>query len=227
MSSVAGSNPGGTTSASFCRNCGKALSEEEKAIAGNVHCADCKPAAQPVYSSTQEHASPYVVPAGYQTNPPSPGLAFLLGLLPGVGACYNGQFVKGLVHVFVFGLLISIADSDFSHDVRPLMVLMTIAWVPYMAFEAYHTAAARAAGKPLDEFSSLIPLRGGNLALPVALIAFGVLFLLHNLDLLRLSQALRFWPVAMIALGVYMLMSRLKTGYRPVEHAQVAEETRQ
>ena len=26
----------------------------------------------------------------------SPGLAFLLGFIPGVGAIYNGQYVKGI-----------------------------------------------------------------------------------------------------------------------------------
>ena len=31
----------------------------------------------------------------------------LLGLIPGVGAIYNGQYAKGLVHAVVFGLLVS------------------------------------------------------------------------------------------------------------------------
>jgi hypothetical protein len=35
---------------------------------------------------------------------------------------------------------------------------------------------------------------------PVILIAAGVLFLLDNLDLLRLQQVLRYWPVFLIAL---------------------------
>ena len=32
----------------------------------------------------------------------SPGLAFFLGWIPGVGAIYNGQYAKGLVHAVAF-----------------------------------------------------------------------------------------------------------------------------
>ena len=60
-------------------------------------------------------ASPYTAPepSPYTTPQPSPhpmsdpgaspGLAFLLGFIPGVGAIYNGQYVKGLIHVVVLG----------------------------------------------------------------------------------------------------------------------------
>ena len=33
----------------------------------------------------------------------APGLAFALGFIPGVGAIYNGQYLKGLVHALIFG----------------------------------------------------------------------------------------------------------------------------
>ena len=38
-----------------------------------------------------------------------PILALILGFIPGVGAIYNGQYAKGLIHAVVFGLLVSIA----------------------------------------------------------------------------------------------------------------------
>ena len=41
----------------------------------------------------------------------SPGLAFVLGLIPGVGAIYNGQYAKGLVHVIIIGLIISMLSN--------------------------------------------------------------------------------------------------------------------
>ena len=81
-----------------------------------------------------------------------------------------------------------------------------------MAFEAYHTAKKRQLGQPVDEFSSIVPRRGGpsNFPLaPVVLIAVGLLFLLNNLDIIRFRQLLRYWPIALIALGVYMLYERL------------------
>ncbi len=108
--------------------------------------------------------SPYTAPiatAAYRISGASPGLAFLLGLIPGVGAIYNGQYVKGLMHVVILGVLISIVSSDeASGGFEPLFGMMIGVWVFYMAFEAYHTARKRQLGQPVDEFSSLVSLRG-------------------------------------------------------------------
>ena len=41
------------------------------------------------------------------------------------------------------------------------------------------------------------------------IIAFGVVFLLNTLELVRLHEILRFWPVFLIALGGYMLYLRV------------------
>jgi TM2 domain-containing membrane protein YozV len=142
----------------------------------------------------------------------SPGLAFLLGLIPGVGAIYNGQYAKGLVHVFIFGLLISVAESAHGDGGRALLAMMATGFYFYMPFEAYHTARRQQLGLPVDEFSSLVPLKGhagGHPVGPVLLIATGVVFLLNNLNLLPIATLLRFWPVGLIALGVLMLRERM------------------
>jgi hypothetical protein len=81
----------------------------------------------------------------------------------------------------------------------------------YMAFEAYHTAKHRLRGQPVDEFSSLIPSRHSSRfpAIPLLLIALGVVFLLNNLEIFDFRKMVRFWPVMMIGLGVYLLYLRL------------------
>jgi hypothetical protein len=142
---------------------------------------------------------------------PSPGLAFVLGLIPGVGAIYNSQYVKGLLHVVVFGMIVSILNSNAAPGFEPLFGFMIPAWILYMAFEAYHTAKRRLYGQPVDEFSGLVGGAGrrGFPAGPVVLMAVGVLFLLINLDLLRLSQIVRYWPMLLIALGLYLLYERI------------------
>ncbi len=143
---------------------------------------------------------------------PSPGLAFVLGLIPGVGAIYNSQYVKGLVHVVVFGMIISILNAGAAPGFEPLFGFMIPAWILYQAFEAYHTAKRRLYGYTVDEFSGLAPSPGrkrGFPAGPVLLMAIGVLFLLNTMDLLRISQIARYWPVLLIALGAYMLYERL------------------
>jgi Domain of unknown function (DUF5668) len=167
---------------------------------------------------TVSTASPYASPYTSATPPPvpspdaSPGLAFGLGLIPGVGAIYNGQYAKGLVHVIIIGLMISILDNSAARGLEPLIGLLLAGFWAYMAFEAYHTAKRRQQGQIVDEFSSLIPMRGGNSkfpAAPVVLIALGVIFLLNNLEILELHRLLRYWPVLLIALGAYMLYLRM------------------
>ena len=46
------------------------------------------------------------IPANNYANV-SPGLALFLGMIPGVGAIYNGQYAKGMVHAIVWGVLMS------------------------------------------------------------------------------------------------------------------------
>jgi hypothetical protein len=136
-------------------------------------------------------------------------------MIPGVGAIYNGQYAKGLVHVLVLGMLISIANTDAAGGLEPLFGMLTAVFWFYMAFEAYHTARKRQAGEPVDEFSSLIQFGGRHSQmpwLPITLIGMGVLFLLNNLELLRLRAVLRFWPVLMICAGAWMLYDRFANG---------------
>jgi len=43
----------------------------------------------------------------------------------------------------------------------------------------------------------------------VVLIALGVLFLLNTLQVVQFRQILKFWPVGLIALGVYLIYLRM------------------
>lgn len=205
---TASENPKPVTA--YCRTCGKPLTEETVRVAlGTVYCEEHAPQAAP----GAQAASPYT--AASIPNPGvSPGLAFLLGLIPGVGAIYNGQYGKGLVHVLVLGLMISIMSSDSTGGLGPLFGMMTTVFWFYMAFEAYHTARKRMLGESVDEFSSLVDLRGGGGSrlpmVPIALMSLGVLFLLNNLDLLRLRDVMRYWPVLLIVAGAWMLFERVR-----------------
>ncbi|HEX4592845.1 MAG TPA: B-box zinc finger protein [Bryobacteraceae bacterium] len=205
----------------YCRSCGKPLCEACRVSAGGtVYCQEHAPVAA---SAAATESSPYTAPAPATVSArgpipdggASPGLAFLLGLIPGVGAIYNGQYVKGLLHVVVLGILISIvSSSEASGGLEPLFGMMIGVWVFYMAFEAYHTARKRQLGQTVDEFSSLVPLHGQHSSFPVGpavLIAVGLLFLLNNMEIIRFSQIIRYWPIALIALGVYMLYERMSS----------------
>lgn len=186
--------------AAYCRVCGKALAEDEVRLAkGTIFCSEHVPAAEPA-------PAPPVLNPGV-----SPGLAFVLGMIPGVGAVYNGQYAKGIVHVLILGLLISISSSDAANGLEPLFGMLTAVFWFYMAFEAYHTARRRAMGEAVDEFSSLVDLRGGRRTpvTPLLLMLLGTLFLLNNLEIVRLRDVLRYWPAALIAAGAWMLYDQL------------------
>ena len=190
----------------YCRNCGKALCNEcRQEWHGVIYCAAC----------AEARRSPGPPAAAPPHDAPSPGLAFVFGLIPGVGAIYNGQYAKGIVHVLVFGLLITILSSGSAHGWEALFGLFIAVWSFYMPFEAYHTAKRRAAGEPIDEFSGLFQVHGSTsraAAGPLALIVLGVIFLLHSFNLVSLDQIVRFWPVGLIAAGGYMLYHRLSAG---------------
>jgi TM2 domain-containing membrane protein YozV len=146
----------------------------------------------------------------------SPGLAFLLGLIPGVGAIYNAQYVKGFLHVAIFGLLITLLSSDHGGS-EVFLGILTAGWYAYMPFEAYHTATRRQLGIAVDEWSGLLPkgtVSGRVPVGPIVLIVLGVVFLLSEFDLIRFSEITRFWPVLLILIGAYSLFNRFSPGHR-------------
>jgi len=136
-----------TPAAAFCRTCGKALCENcKRDVMGAIYCEPCIAARLQgnAPSSTAQPMAGVPVPVVVH-GAPSPGIAMLLGFIPGVGAMYNGQFMKAFVHVGIFVLLIIAADHF-----GPFGILIAF-WIGYMAFEAYKTAQARQLGLPLPD----------------------------------------------------------------------------
>ena len=210
--------------ASFCRICGKPLCVAcRRPVEGTVFCEEHAPAVAsstpPPRYSAPPNDSPYTAPppreGAAQTGSSSPALAFLLGLIPGVGAIYNGQYAKGLVHAVIFGLLITAISSHSLHGFEPLLGILIGVFFFYMALEAYHTARKRESGESVEEFSSLMSTTDASFPTgAVVLIGLGFLLLLNTLDLISIQAVLRFWPVGLILIGAYMLYSRLKGGAR-------------
>src|SRR5437660_4123822 len=93
-----------TQAAAFCRTCGKALCEScKRDVMGAIYCEPC------IAARLQSNVAPgarVVLPPPPVPSAPSPGLAGFLGFIPGVGAMYNGQFVKAFAHVIIFIMLI-------------------------------------------------------------------------------------------------------------------------
>jgi hypothetical protein len=137
-----------TQAAAFCRTCGKALCEDcKRDVMGAIYCEPC------IAARLQSNAPPgaaVMPPPPPGPGAPSPALAGLLGFIPGVGAMYNGQFVKAFVHVVIFIMLI-VAVSNV-HGGADVIFGLLIGFFPiYMAFEAYKTAQAKQFGLPAPD----------------------------------------------------------------------------
>jgi TM2 domain-containing membrane protein YozV len=130
-------NHTGVNATAFCQSCGKPLCATcvRNEPGGQLLCETCQ-------ASWHSYRQPFVsAPPGM----PHPSVAAALGVIPGVGAMYNGQFVKGLIHVVIFAVLVSAAH------VYGIFGLFIAAWIAYQVFEAYHTAKARRDGLPLPD----------------------------------------------------------------------------
>ena len=222
----------------YCRACGKPVCEQCRRDAfGTVYCEEHVPvpAAAPPPASATAGPPPPPPPGApfqpvYQQPTPfvsdiSPGLAFFLGWIPGVGAIYNGQYAKGLVHAVLWGILVSITSSGAARGMEPVFGILITVWMFYMAFEAYHTARKRRMGEPVDEYSSLLDLSGNKNNVPVAalaLIVLGILLLLRTLGILEFDYIVRYWPVSLIVVGIYMLYGRFAG--RGSAHEEVRHE---
>jgi Domain of unknown function (DUF5668)/B-box zinc finger len=145
--------------AAYCQSCGKPLCAAcVRSVGGVVYCEQCLgarlssgPAAGGLYGAN---------PTGLHAHPL---LAALLGFIPGVGAMYNGQFIKALAHVLIFAVFVSLSDKSF------VFGLLIAAWIFYQVFDAAQTARARRDGLPLPNPFGLNDLgtRLGIAAAPV------------------------------------------------------------
>ena len=140
----------------------------------------------------------------------SPGTAFALGLIPGVGAICNGEYLKAFVHVLIFGFLVSLAGSSKVGSFEPLFGIMTAAFFFYMPLQAFHTAkrnVLRAAGFQVKD-----PTTGKqeeNLWTGVILTLMGCLLFVNEWVEGFLEGALKFWPVVLIGFGAYKIREHL------------------
>jgi len=219
----------------YCRNCGRSVLEGGgRAWQGALHCMDCivrlshetagAPASGPgmdgpegaggrTTASARSQRAPFPAPSAQRS--PSSVLALILGLIPGVGAVYNGQYAKGVLHVMVFGGLVSTLASGAWAGSEAVAGGLVALMVFYMPIEAFRTARALERGEPVDELSGLLPsprTGGGSPAAGILLIALGIVFLLQSLGYWRMVDLVRYWPVTLIVVGIYILYRRVTEG---------------
>ena len=177
----------------FCRNCGKPMcSTCVRPVKDVLYCEEClagvmglsapqSPTMTGVAGSPLATAVPVAQPMGLPAAVPSkgnPGVAFLLGMIPGLGAIYNGEYNKALIHIVVFAAIIVGLSSDIGDGGEVALSFVLAGFIFYMAVDAMRTVKARNAGEavqdPLESWSKTRPIG------PLLLIGLGGLFLLNN-----------------------------------------------
>jgi TM2 domain-containing membrane protein YozV len=149
----------------------------------------------------------------------SPGFAGFLGLFPfGVGALYNGQYTKALLHLLIFSGLVHMQGRGGG---QPFIALLLAGFVVYQFFDNIQSAKAinaagagevqaAAAGQALPEIPS-----AGSIFWGIVLIVLGGLLILANFEIIHYDTLFDFWPVAVIVIGFKLVLdsvARSKNG---------------
>lgn len=207
--------------AGYCRNCGKAMCAAcVRPVRDVLYCEDClatilgHPAAPSASASAPaptapQQLPPAPLPSAQPAAGPNPVLAFFLGFLPGLGAFYNEQYGKGMIHLAIFLVLFILGvNGAMSNGAEAALWICISAFWIYMPIDAARTAQAKRAGQtlsdPLDNIARNRPVG------PIVLIGAGILLLLNNFDWFpwyRISQF--FFPAVLIAVGILMFRNRM------------------
>ena len=190
-----------------CNGCGKALCPScDHRIKGFPYCQDCIVAGVELLRNNNNAI--YVPIVKKQT---SPLLASVLSLLcPGLGAAYNGQITKGMIHFVAFIGLFQMAIV--SSIASPFFVLGFLGVWLYSALDAWRTAQAIRAGVTPSEAESVLVnrFRGNTKLWGAVLVVIGGSFVLQTIFNFEQILTRFILPVLLIGIGVYLLVGFVK-----------------
>jgi hypothetical protein len=144
----------------------------------------------------------------------SPGLAGILSVIfPfGAGALYNGQYTKALFHLIIFAGLV---HAQRYGGGQPFMGLFLAGFLFYQFFDNIQSAkainAAAAGEKPIEGVGQDLPeiIHAGSIFWGVFLIVLGVVLILANFEIILYKTLADFWPVAVIAIGLKLVVDSM------------------
>ena len=201
-----------------CNRCARGLCPAcDHRIRGFPYCQDCIVTGVETLQ-LREHSRSSLAPIVRRNT--SPLVAILLSFIPGMGAAYNGQTSKAIVHFAVFASFFQMANMTGG---EPFFVLGVFGTWLFSAVDACRTAQLIRAGLAPDAEEDVIMRRlyGNPLAWSVIMVVLGVIFLLHMVFGFTLAVR-ELLPVALVALGVFMLVDYLRRR-RKIDRAETAQ----
>jgi hypothetical protein len=144
--------------------------------------------------------------------PKSPALAGIFSaIFPGTGAIYNGNYLKGILYMIIFAGLVSIQGSGG----QPFVALLLAGFYFFQLIEAINEARAISASTEAESaVSTRVSIEAqleaikpsGSISWGIILILLGSLFLLANFEVISYDSFIRFWPLALVGLGLKLLV---------------------
>src|SRR2546429_1032981 len=187
-----------------CNQCSRPLCAAcDHRVRGFPFCQDCIVTGVEMLRQQSQSPASHVVQRKI-----SPFVATLLSFVPGLGAAYNGQTSKAIVHFAIFASFFQMAVLTQGVHFFVLGVLGT--WL-FAAVDACRTAQLMRAGLAPETEEDVIARRlyGNPLAWGINLIVIGNVFLLHTLLGVQLPVR-ELLPVALVGLGAYMLFDYIR-----------------
>jgi hypothetical protein len=185
-----------------CASCARALCAAcDHRIKGYPYCQDC------IVTGIENLSR-----RGYSNEPPPrrhARVAALCAVLPGMGAVYNRQNIKAVVH---FVAIIGLIQLTHVRVLSGVFALAAILFYAYSIIDAYRTAQLIATGESpeADEERFKRSLVKRAPVVGVVLIISGLLLVIQLVRPLAFITYARLLPVALIILGGYLLTRYFK-----------------
>jgi hypothetical protein len=187
-----------------CNGCGKPLCRAcDHRIKGFPFCENCIVTGVELLKIRNQASN-----ANFVKRKVSPFVSVLFSIIcPGLGAAYNGQISKALVHFAVFVSLFQLAILTSS----PIFVFGFVGIWTFTGIDAWRTAQMLRAGLPpaLAEDWIMRHFQGNPKAWAILLIVLGSTLLFQMFFPLTLIARILL-PFILIALGVYILLEQTR-----------------
>jgi len=178
----------------FCSACSRPLCAEcAHQIKSKIYCQDCLVRGAEWAAAVKDLR----IPAD------SPKRAAACAIIPGIGAVYNGEYLKALTYFAVFAALAIMGD-----DVHPVFGFGAAVFLVFTMFDAYRSAEGKARARLDSAPAPSLAVERSSMAWGVFLMVLGVIFLLQRIIPYHFIS--RLWPLLFIALGVYLVYRTLQ-----------------
>jgi hypothetical protein len=140
----------------------------------------------------------------------SPALAAVLSLMPGLGQVYIGYYQQGFINILIVATIIALLSHGVG-SLEPLLgIFLGFFWL-YNLVDAARKATAynqmiSGVGSGQMPEGEVLPGARGSLVGGAAMVIVGGIALAHTRFGMPLDWIERWWPMALVILGAYLLI---------------------